>query len=173
MKKSIGYFKNIMRTTGTVTILLVVCVIIKKMDESWNIEKSSLSSNVETVLNSPADKSAAAKIIVIESEDEYRNLINDAKKRVVVQFAAPWCGACQAVSRPFEEIAAEHEFEDIVCARVDIDKHGPIAQKHEIRGIPTFIFVRDGAVKKQTVGFKNPSEFQNEMRNDIRAILLQ
>lgn len=109
-----------------------------------------------------------AKITNIETIQDYQNNITQSSKPILLKFAANWCGSCQSVKEPFEQISIETEFKDITFANIDIDALGPIANDYKITGIPTFIYMKDGKIKKQSVGVKNLMTFKDEVREDIR-----
>ena len=64
---------------------------------------------------------------------------------LMVKFTADWCGPCKALDREaFSDkkvIALSQRF---VCTKVDIDKHGEIAEKYDVAGIPRVIMLSPG-----------------------------
>lgn len=181
MKKNIYQIKKTLFLTGALLVFSISFLASRKINSLSNTatrlqKKSQTHRKIKTPLNSQidvqSDKQINSKIINIETEDHHNSIVNNKENRVVIQFSAPWCGACNAVKRLFEEMACKPEFENVLCARVNIDTLGFIARKYNVRGIPTFLFIRDGQVKKQAVGFKSLLDFENDMRNDIRTLLL-
>ena len=72
-------------------------------------------------------------------------------KPVLVDFWAEWCGPCKAIAPILEEVAKEYEGK-LQIAKLDVDANQAIPAKFGIRGIPTLILFKNGAVAAQKVG---------------------
>lgn len=70
---------------------------------------------------------------------------------VVVDFWAPWCGPCHMVAPTLEKLAKEYAGKMII-AKVNTDENPASAQKFNVQGIPTMLFVAKGKVIHQQVG---------------------
>ena len=79
---------------------------------------------------------------------------------VVVDFWAPWCGPCKAVTPVLEQIAEENPH--ILLAKVNIDDN-PDLGKYELRGVPTILVFKDGNLEKTIVGAKPKPAMQFEL----------
>ena len=85
-------------------------------------------------------------------------------KLVLVDFWAEWCGPCKVMSPILNEVAAESNNEFLV-AKVDVDKNQPLAQKYNVRSIPTLVAYRTGKEVARYVGIKTKSFLLKEMKN--------
>ncbi|RDX46147.1 thioredoxin-domain-containing protein [Lentinus brumalis] len=77
-----------------------------------------------------------SKPIVIESVSHWNSTLRAAKeqnKPIVVDFYATWCGPCKLAS----------QYSNGVFLKVDVDKLQAIAQKYQIRAMPTFYVIRE------------------------------
>lgn len=72
---------------------------------------------------------------------------------VLVDFWAPWCAPCKMVVPTLNEIA-EEKSEEVIVAKVNVDQNQQIAQKYNIRNIPTMIIFKDGEEQKRIMGVK-------------------
>jgi thioredoxin 1 len=70
---------------------------------------------------------------------------------VLVDFWAPWCGPCKMIAPLLEEIARENG-ERFRIAKVNIDDDSALAQRFNVRAVPTLVFFHGGKLRDQLVG---------------------
>ncbi|PBB06334.1 MULTISPECIES: thioredoxin [Salimicrobium] len=75
---------------------------------------------------------------------------------VVAEFGAPWCGPCKMIAPVLEEI--DEEDNQISVVQLNVDENPETAQKHSVMSIPTLLFLKDGEVVDQAVGFQPKEE---------------
>jgi thioredoxin 1 len=69
----------------------------------------------------------------------------------VVDFWAPWCGPCRTVGPVIEELAEELEGQ-VRFVKVNVDEAQDVAQRFQVRSIPTLGFFKGGEAIGSIVG---------------------
>jgi thioredoxin 1 len=100
-----------------------------------------------TKTEKPDAKPDARVVVTTASFDQ---LIKGSTKPIVLDFWASWCGPCKMMDPIFREVAVERP--DVVFGKVNVDEEPKLAQKYEIRAIPTLLAIVDGKVVKTSVG---------------------
>jgi len=70
---------------------------------------------------------------------------------VLVDFWAAWCAPCRMLAPVVEAIAEKYNGRARVV-KLNVDENTLISGKYNIKGIPTLLLFKDGAVREQIVG---------------------
>lgn len=97
----------------------------------------------------------------------YQKEVMENALPVLVEFWAQWCQPCQMM-KPVVEKLAESAKEKFSVATVEVDQNPQIAGKFNVMSIPTFIIVKDGAVKAQFNGALSEQELLRKIEEAIR-----
>lgn len=74
---------------------------------------------------------------------KYGDLIANSKL-LLVDFSAAWCGPCQALAPILDEVAKKVGSKAKIVT-VDVDKNKSLAEKLNVRGVPTLILYKNGS----------------------------
>ncbi|WP_211829924.1 thioredoxin TrxA [Kistimonas asteriae] len=95
--------------------------------------------------------------IVNITDATFEEQVLKAEMPVLVDYWAEWCGPCKMIAPVLEEIAADYDGKLKVC-KLNIDENEATAPKYGVRGIPTLMLFRNGAVESTKVGALSKSQ---------------
>lgn len=83
-------------------------------------------------------------------------------KLVLVDFWAEWCAPCRVMLPTLNDVSAASDGSYIV-GKVDVDKNQALAQRLQIRSIPTLVVFRNGKEVARYVGIKSKKFLIDEL----------
>lgn len=93
------------------------------------------------------------RMIPVETKQELDKVLQGAKKVVVVDFFATWCGPCVCVAPKIEAMSKSDEFKhEVEFVKIDVDNSSDIAEHYAIHAMPTFIIFKEGEKVEELVG---------------------
>ncbi|WP_377890429.1 thioredoxin [Alkalihalobacillus sp. R86527] len=76
---------------------------------------------------------------------------------VLADLGAPWCGPCKMIAPVLEELD-EETGEELKIVKLDVDANPETAKKFDVMSIPTLLFLKDGELVENAVGFRTKEE---------------
>ncbi|MDQ3366569.1 MAG: thioredoxin family protein [Myxococcota bacterium] len=75
-----------------------------------------------------------------------------ARGILLLDFTATWCGPCRVMKPVLESLATEYAAQGVRVAAVDVDAEPALAQRYDVRSMPTCVILRDGREVGRIVG---------------------
>ncbi len=95
--------------------------------------------------------------IVYLSDEGFEHDVLKSDIPVLVDYWAEWCGPCRMIAPILEEIAKDYAGR-VKIAKLNIDENPGTPPKYGIRGIPTLMLFKNGAVAATKVGALSKSQ---------------
>ncbi|GIR58991.1 MAG: thioredoxin [Crocinitomicaceae bacterium] len=80
----------------------------------------------------------------------FQDLIK-GEKPILVDFYADWCAPCKAMNPILKSVKSKMG-DQIKILKINIDKNQAVANKFNVRGIPTFILFQSNEIKWRKSG---------------------
>jgi thioredoxin 1 len=81
-------------------------------------------------------------------------------KPVLVDFYADWCAPCRAMKPVLDDLKTRMD-EKVVIYKIDVDKNQTLAQRFQVRSIPTLILFKAGEPVWRKSGMASIKELEN------------
>jgi thioredoxin 1 len=85
------------------------------------------------------------------------NKIIQGPKPVLVDFSAEWCGPCKMQAPILKELSAVIK-DKVRIIKIDIDKNSEIANRYQIRSVPTLVFFKEGKLVWKESGVRTKAQ---------------
>ena len=91
------------------------------------------------------------------SKETFEEATTASDSTVIVDFWAPWCGPCKALTPILEEVANEAG-DAAKIYKVNVDENTELAQQYGVQSIPTLLVYKQGSLSETIVGLKTKEE---------------
>jgi len=108
----------------------------------------------------------ASENVVTLSDTSFDSDVLKSPVPVLVDFWAEWCGPCKMMGPTIDAVAAEYAGKAKV-GKLNVDDNPATAGRFQIRGIPTLLLFKDGAVAEQIVGAVGKDKVQSMINRHL------
>lgn len=100
-----------------------------------------------------------SELVKVLTDSDFSAKMQNCPTPLLVDFWAPRCIPCRAMSRIVEELAAEH-MGSVAFAKVNVDDSPRISGAYGIMGLPTFVLFHKGQPVERLSGSQSKDKFQ-------------
>ena len=95
----------------------------------------------------------------------FQDLIK-GEKPILVDFYADWCAPCKAMNPILKSVKSKMG-DQIKILKINIDRNQAVANKFNVRGIPTFILFQSNEIKWRKSGLLEENKLLEELKKVI------
>lgn len=85
---------------------------------------------------------------------DYISEITKESENVLLDFYATWCAPCKTLSPVLDTL------ENITVLKIDIEDNDELAELHQIRSVPTLVYLKNGKEINKTVGVRSKVQIE-------------
>lgn len=104
---------------------------------------------------------------IVDADDvTFDQVTTAAQLPVLVDLWAPWCGPCRVVGPLLEQLARELAG-SLKLVKVNVDKAPRVQARFGVRGVPTFVLLREGRETGRRVGAAPLGELRSWLESSL------
>ncbi|MGA2552621.1 MAG: thioredoxin TrxA [Burkholderiaceae bacterium] len=100
------------------------------------------------------------------NEDSFNAEVLNSDSPVLVDYWAEWCGPCKMIAPILDETANDYAGK-LTIAKLNVDDNQALAARYGVRGIPTLMLFKNGAVVGTKVGALSKSQLSAFVESNL------
>jgi thioredoxin 1 len=98
----------------------------------------------------------------VVTDADFDSIVLQSDVPVLVDFWAPWCGPCKAMTPILEELEAEYAGKAKIV-KMNVDENLTVPGNYNVMSIPTFIIFKGGEMAGQFIGARPKAAMKQEL----------
>jgi thioredoxin 1 len=91
------------------------------------------------------------------TDSSFETDVLKADAPVLVDYWAEWCGPCKAIAPILDEVARAYSGK-LTVAKINVDENQSVPTKYSVKGIPTLMLFKNGAIVGTKIGALSKSQ---------------
>jgi thioredoxin 1 len=104
--------------------------------------------------------------IISLTNDNFTQEVEQAKKPVIIDVYASWCGPCTLMAPIFHDLEKELG-STYTFAKLNIEELRDISIKYKVTSIPTFLFIKNNQVIGRETGYMDKQDLHNAIKKHL------
>lgn len=98
------------------------------------------------------------------NNEEFKSLVINSKRLVLVDFFATWCGPCRMLAPILEVVQEETK---IPVYKVDVDENYELSKEYGIMAVPTMVIFVNGKEVERTSGYMQKNAIEEILQKYV------
>lgn len=90
----------------------------------------------------------------------------DQSELRILKFEADWCGPCQQMKPVFDKVSKDFSG-DARFETINVDNQPSVADRYNVRGLPTVIAIKDGKEVDRSMGYMSNFKLKNFVKKNL------
>ncbi|MBD3253334.1 thioredoxin [Candidatus Pacearchaeota archaeon] len=99
------------------------------------------------------------------TDEEFKEIVNNSHKVVVVDFFAEWCMPCLMMSPVIDELSSN--LDEIKFVKVNIDDNPRLAEKSNVYSIPCIVIFKEGKEIERIIGTQTYEVIEEKVKRHL------
>lgn len=104
-------------------------------------------------------------MIIAINNDNFKEVVSDPEKLVIVDLWAEWCVPCRAMEPVIKELDSANK-EKVKIAKINVDENPELATELSVMSIPALLFFKNGKEVHRITGH-NPADYIQKKIDDF------
>ena len=96
------------------------------------------------------------------TEEEFKEIVGNGHKLVVVDFYAEWCMPCLMLAPIIDDLA--EEIKEVKFVKINVDENQALASKFSVSSIPCLIIFKEGKEVDRLIGAQDGEVIEEKIR---------